>query len=166
MHILAYLSACIHCGHTYLRGFSIRPLERCLLLLFEDSVEDVHQQRIEGIHVSLCADVTATAAGNALASQHPSALPTLQYNQTSVTKTQLQKQIHHNISSPDGIPIVVKLHRMMLFPLFCRVLPSAEVDPPPLQLLHSHSSTLKLYMVNLQECLYQCFRALDGNTSS
>lgn len=105
--------------HTYLRGFSVRPVELCLLLLFEDSVEDVHQQRIEGIHVSLCADVTVTAAGNALASQHPSALPTLQYNQISVTTPQLQEQIHHNKYCPDGIPIVVKLHRMLLFPLFC-----------------------------------------------
>lgn len=41
----------------------------------------------------------------------------------------------------------------MIFPLFCRVLPSAEVDPPQLQLLHSHSSALKLYMVILQDCL-------------
>lgn len=42
---------------------------------------------------------------------------------------------------------------MMIFPLFCRVLPSAEVDPPQLQLLHSHSCALKLYMVILQDCL-------------
>lgn len=89
---------------------------------------------------------------NALASQHPSALLTLQCNQTSVTKPLHQKQIHHNKSSLDEIPIVVKLQRMMLFPMFCRVLPSAEVDPKQLQSLHSHSSALKLYMMIL--CLF------------
>ncbi len=97
---------------------------------------------------------------NALASQHPSALLTLQCNQTSVIKPLHQKQIHNNKSSLDEIPIVVKLQRMMLFPMFHRVLPSAEVDPQQLCSLHSHPSSLK------HDDSVPVLRDLDGNTSS
>lgn len=88
-----------------------------------------------------------------MASQHLSALFTLQCKQTSVTKSLPPKQIQYNNSSLKDIPIVVKLHRPMLFPMFCRVLPSAEADPQQLKSLYPHSSALKLYTAILQACL-------------
>lgn len=99
---------------------------------------------------------------NALASQHPSALLTLQCNQTSVTKPLHQKQIHHNKSSLDEIPIVVKLQRMMLFPMFRRVF----------TICWGWSSTTAftafsfLSFEALHDDSVPVLRDLDGNTSS